>query len=61
MRYRDLSESSSLLEQENQLLRIKIPVMPEPDLSAIGRAAPDLENGPAVLVEEIKGYKTALH
>ena len=34
--------------------------MPEPDLSAIGRSAPNLENGPAVLVENIKGYKTPL-
>ncbi len=60
MRYRDLREFLSLLEQENQLVRIKDPVMPEPDLSAIGRAAPDLENGPAVFIEKIKGYKNSI-
>ncbi len=58
MAYRDLREFLELLESENQLVRIKEEVMPEPDLSAIGRSAPDLENGPAVLVENIKGYKT---
>lgn len=31
--------------------------MPEPDMSAIGRAAVNLENGPAVIVEKVKGYK----
>ncbi len=60
MRYRDLREFLSILEQENQLVRIKGPVMPEPDLSAIGRAAPDLENGPAVFIEKIKGYKSSI-
>ncbi|MGD0226570.1 MAG: non-oxidative hydroxyarylic acid decarboxylases subunit C [Terriglobia bacterium] len=60
MRYRDLREFLSLLEQENQLVRIKDPVMPEPDLSAIGRAAPDLDSGPAVFVEKIKGYKNSI-
>ncbi len=60
MAYRDLREFLALLESENQLIRIKDQVMPEPDLSAIGRSAPNLENGPAVLVENIKGYKTPL-
>ncbi len=58
MGYRDLREFLELLESENQLVRIKDQVMPEPDLSAIGRSAPNMENGPAVLVENIKGYKT---
>src|SRR6478736_4695258 len=58
MAYRDLREFLDLLESENQLVRIKEEVMPEPDLSAIGRSAPDMENAPAVLVEKIKGYKT---
>ena len=57
MPYRDLREFLSLLEKENQLLRIKETLMPEPDLSAIGKAAPNMENGPAVLVEKVKGYK----
>jgi UbiD family decarboxylase len=54
--YRDLREFLELLEKENQLVRIKEELMPEPDLGAIGRAAPNLENGPAVLVEKVKGY-----
>jgi len=57
MSYRDLREFLDLLESENQLVRIKDEVMPEPDLSSIGRAAPNVENGPAVLVENVKGYK----
>ncbi len=60
MAYRDLREFLDLLESENQLVRIKEEVMPEPDLSAIGRSAPDMENAPAVLVEKIKGYKTSV-
>lgn len=58
MSYRDLREFLDLLESEKQLVRIKDEVMPEPDLSAIGRSAPDMENAPAVLVEKVKGYKT---
>jgi vanillate/4-hydroxybenzoate decarboxylase subunit C len=60
MGYRDLREFLSLLEREKQLLRVKGPVMPEPDLSAIGRAAADLENGPAVFVEKIKGCRNSV-
>lgn len=60
MSYRDLREFLDLLELENQLIRIKDEVIPEPDLSAIGRSAPNMENGPAVLVENIKGYKNPL-
>lgn len=60
MGYRDLRGFLDLLESENQLIRIKDEVMPEPDLSAIGRSAPDMDNGPAVLVENIKGYHTPL-
>ncbi len=58
--YRDFREFLGVLESENQLLRIKKQVYPEPDLSAIGRAAPDTEEGPAVLVENIFGYRTPL-
>ena len=56
MTYRDLREFLEVLETEGQLIHIKEEVMPEPDLSAIGRAAPDIENGPAVLIEKINGY-----
>lgn len=59
MQYKDLREFLALLEQEKQLIRVP-EALPEPDLSAIGRAAPDLENGPAVLIEKIKGYKNRL-
>ncbi|MFZ2576573.1 MAG: non-oxidative hydroxyarylic acid decarboxylases subunit C [Lactococcus hircilactis] len=57
MSYRDLREFLKVLENENQLVRIKDEVMPEPDLSAIGRAAPNVESAPAVFVEHVKGYK----
>ncbi len=60
MPYRDLREFLSLLERENQLITIKDPIMPEPDLSAIGRAASNMENGPAVFVEKVKGYKNSV-
>ncbi|WP_110954467.1 non-oxidative hydroxyarylic acid decarboxylases subunit C [Anaerosinus massiliensis] len=60
MAYKDLRGFLEILEKEGQLLRVKEPVMPEPDLSAIGRAAPDLENGPAVLVEKVKGYTNSV-
>ncbi|WP_088224874.1 non-oxidative hydroxyarylic acid decarboxylases subunit C [Desulfosporosinus sp. FKB] len=60
MAYKDLREFLALLEQENQLVRIEEELMPEPDLSAIGRAAPNLDNGPAVLVEKVTGYKNSV-
>lgn len=56
MAYKDLREFLEILENEDQLITIKEQVMPEPDLSAIGKSAPDMENGPAVMVENIKGY-----
>ena len=43
MIYRDLREFIDLLESEKQLIRVKDEVMPEPDLSAIGRNAPDMD------------------
>jgi UbiD family decarboxylase len=55
--YKDLRGFLALLEREGQLLRVRDEVMPEPDISAIGRAAPDMENGPAILIEHIKGYR----
>lgn len=55
MSYKDLREFLELLEKENQLVRIKDEVMPEPDLSAIGKSAPSMESAPAVLVEKVKG------
>lgn len=54
--YRDLREFIEVLRKEKQLVTIPGPVMPEPDLGAIGRAAPDTPPGPAVLVEKVVGY-----
>lgn len=56
MAYKGLREFLARLEAEGQLLRVQGEVMPEPDLSAAGRAAPNLENGPAILFENVKGY-----
>ncbi|AKX93124.1 phenolic acid decarboxylase subunit C [Moorella thermoacetica] len=63
MPYADLRQFLERLEAEGQLVRVKEPVQAEPDLSSIGRAAANLEQAPAVLVENIKGYyqKVALN
>ena len=48
------------LEQAGQLVHYTDEVMPEPDIRRIGRAAVDIaagNTGPAVLLENIKGYK----
>lgn len=55
--YKDLREFLATLEEEGQLVRIKDEVNPEPDIGAAGRAASRMPNGPAVLFENIKGYK----
>jgi len=60
LHYKDLRGFLKKLEEENQLIRITEEVMPEPDLSAIGKAAPGMENGPAVIIENIKGYKNSV-
>ncbi len=54
--YRDLREFLAKLEQEGQLVRIKDQILPEPTIREIGRASVDLPNGPAVLIENIKGH-----
>ena len=53
-----LREFLSLLEEEDQLVRIKEEVNPEPDIGAAGRAAANTPEKPAVFFEKIKGYKT---
>lgn len=58
MAYQDLRGFLKVLEKEQQLVKITDEVMPEPDLSAIGRNAPDLDSAPAVLVENVRGYHT---
>ena len=46
------------LENNEQLLHYTEEVMPEPDIRGIARAAADMgEKGPAVMIENIKGYK----
>lgn len=54
--YKDLRSFLSTLEENGQLVRIKDEINPEPDIAAAGRAAANLENGPAVFFENIKGY-----
>lgn len=56
MAYKDLRAFLEKLEIEHQLVRVHDEVMPEPDIAAAGRAAPNIDNGPAVLFEKIKGY-----
>lgn len=55
--YKDLREFLAALEEEGQLVRVKDEVMPEPDIGAAGRAASRMTDGPAVLFENIKGYR----
>lgn len=57
MAYRDLREFLSILEKEGQLVHYHDELLPEPDISAISCAAGELESGPALLLDNIKGYK----
>jgi len=57
MAYHDLRSFLKVLENEGQLVRFKEEVDPEPNISAAGRAASNMKNGPAVYFEKIKGYK----
>jgi vanillate/4-hydroxybenzoate decarboxylase subunit C len=60
MAYQDLRTYLSALEKEGQLLRIKDPVLPEPDISAAACAVNKLgETAPALLFENIQGYTDA--
>lgn len=60
MIYKDLREFIKVLQNENQLIEIEDEVMPEPDLSAIGKSATNVDNGPAVWVKNIKGYNNSV-
>lgn len=53
-----LRDFLEVLESENQLIRIKEEVNPEPDIGAAGRAAANTKEKPAVFFEKIKGYNT---
>jgi len=54
--YRDLRSFLTKLEEEGQLVHITDEILPEPTIREIGRAACDLPNGPAVMIENIKGH-----
>ncbi|GAB6173754.1 non-oxidative hydroxyarylic acid decarboxylases subunit C [Paradesulfitobacterium aromaticivorans] len=56
MAFRNLREFLAKLEEEGQLVHIHDEIMPEPDIRAVARAAGDLPNGPAVMLDNIKGY-----
>lgn len=56
--FKDLRQFLEKLEQEGQLVHYTDEVMPEPDIRAISRASADIgPTGPAVLIENVKGYK----
>ncbi|AQR96859.1 non-oxidative hydroxyarylic acid decarboxylases subunit C [Clostridium saccharoperbutylacetonicum] len=57
MSYRDLREFLDILEVEGQLVYYHDELLPEPDISAISCAAGELESGPALLLDNIIGYK----
>jgi 4-hydroxybenzoate decarboxylase len=61
MPHDDLRSFLDTLESENQLLRVKRRVSPEPDLGAAGRAVSNLDGdtAPALLFTEIDGYERA--
>jgi vanillate/4-hydroxybenzoate decarboxylase subunit C len=60
MAYRDLRTYLAHLEEEGQLLRIKEPVLPEPDIGAAACAVNKFgETAPALLFENIRGYQKA--
>lgn len=55
--YQDLRSFLKTLEEEGQLVHVKEEVDPEPNIGAAGRAAANIENGPAVFFDKLKGYK----
>src|SRR5258708_3095232 len=60
MAYKDLREFLSVLEKNGQLLKITEPVLPETDIASAACAGTKLgDQSPALLFEDIKGYKTA--
>lgn len=56
--FKDLRQFLEKLDKEGQLVRYTDEVMPEPDIRAISRAAADMgATGPAVVIDNITGYK----
>ncbi len=58
MAFHDFRDFLAMLEQEGQLVRYGKELWPEPDIRQLARAAADMvDTGPAVLLDNIKGYK----
>lgn len=57
MAYRDLRDFLRILQSHGQLVHYREPLLPEPDISAIGCAAGESESGPALLLDNVIGYK----
>lgn len=54
--YRDLRDFLEKLDKEGQLIHYRDAVLPDPDIGAINWASNKLDGGPAVLLDNIKGY-----
>ena len=54
--YQDLRSFLDTLEEEGQLLHVTDEVLPEPGVSSACRAAARMQNGPAVMFDNIAGY-----
>ena len=54
--YQDLRSFLDTLEGEGQLLHVTDEVLPEPGVSSACRAAARMQNGPAVMFDNIAGY-----
>jgi UbiD family decarboxylase len=60
MAYQDLRTYLDALAKEGQLIQLKDPVLPEPDISAAACAVNKLgETAPALLFDNIQGYTDA--
>lgn len=57
MGHRDLREFINELDRQGQLAQLHDQYKPEPDVRAICRAAADIPNSPAILLDNIKGYQ----
>ena len=58
MAIQDFRDFLNKLEEEGQLVRYREPLWPEPDIRSLARAAADQpDTGPAVILDNIRGYK----
>lgn len=62
MTFQNLRDFLAVLEENGQLIRVKTPISPEPDVASAARAALRFgaNRAPAVLLENIKGYKNSI-